>query len=114
MIHIGVDLHRRFGYMTALDASGQVLHHGRVGNDATSLRGYFGRWSEPAAVAVEACAFWPAFVDTVEPLVERAGLADGCRASVQDLAGEVSRSPQPAGGPGVARCCRADLTRPPG
>lgn len=71
MIYVGVDLHRRFCYMTAQDANGRVLHQGRVANEATSLSGYLRRWSEPVEVAVEACGFWPAFVDTVEPLVER-------------------------------------------
>ncbi len=78
MIYIGVDLHLRFCYMTALDASGTVLRHGRVGNDADSLRGYFEVWKRSsreeekhAQVAVEACGFWAAFVERVEPLVER-------------------------------------------
>jgi len=78
MIYIGVDLHLRFCYMTALDASGTLLQHGRVGNDPDSLRGYFGRWQRSSKeeeqavwVAVEACGFWAAFVERVEPLVER-------------------------------------------
>jgi transposase len=77
MIYIGVDLHLRFCYMTAVDASGTVLQHGRVGNDPDSLRGYFrglkrsSKKEEEAAVAVEACGFWAAFVELVEPLLER-------------------------------------------
>ena len=78
MIYIGVDLHLRFCYMTALDASGTVLQHGRVGNDPDSLRGYFGALKRSCKeeekvvwVAVEACGFWAAFVELVEPLVER-------------------------------------------
>lgn len=78
MIYIGVDLHLRFCYMTALDASGRVLQQGRVGNDPDSLRGYFGgcqrsskEEEKVAWVAVEACGFWAAFVELVEPLVER-------------------------------------------
>jgi transposase len=63
--------------MTALDASGTVLQHGRVGNDPDSLRGYFGslkrsyKEEEGMTVAVEACGFWAAFVELVDPLVER-------------------------------------------
>lgn len=71
MIYIGVDLHKRFCYMTAMDASGPVLDQRKVTNDADSLREYLGRWSEPLALAVESCSFWPAFAETVEPLVER-------------------------------------------
>ena len=71
MIYIGVDLHKRFCYMTAMDATGQILHQGKVANEASSLQGYLRRWSEPLQVAVESCSFWPAFAETVEPLVER-------------------------------------------
>jgi transposase len=77
MIYIGVDLHLRFCYMTALDASGTRLQHGRVANDGMSLRQYFTGWKsssekeEEMVVAVEACGFWAAFVEQVEPLVAR-------------------------------------------
>jgi transposase len=71
MIYIGVDLHKQFCYMTAMDATGQVLDQRKVANESTSLRGYLERWSEPLALAVEACSFWPAFAETVEPLVQR-------------------------------------------
>jgi transposase len=71
MIYIGVDLHRRFCYMTAMDATGQILNQQTVANDAASLRGYVERWSEPLALAVEACSFWPAFAEAVEARVER-------------------------------------------
>lgn len=46
-----------------------------MGNNASSLRGYFQRWGEPVQVAVEACGFWPAFVEVVRPVVERVVLA---------------------------------------
>jgi len=57
--------------MTALDAGGKTLHSGPVANQPLTLEVYFRRWSEPVEVAVEASGFWPAFVDTVEPLVAR-------------------------------------------
>lgn len=57
--------------MTALDASGTLRERKRVASDPASLQGYFGQWSEPVEVAVEACSFWRAFVDTVQPLVKR-------------------------------------------
>lgn len=71
MVYIGVDLHLRFCYMTALDATGRVLQQGRLANDRLTLRTYFQRWPEPVQVAVEACGFWSAFADTVQPLVQR-------------------------------------------
>jgi transposase len=42
-----------------------------VANDAASLQGYFARWAEPVEVAVEACSFWPAFVDAIQSRVAR-------------------------------------------
>ncbi|MFZ0884103.1 MAG: IS110 family transposase [Candidatus Acidiferrales bacterium] len=77
MIYVGVDLHLRFCYMTVLDASGRTLQQGRVPNEDDDLRLFFkglkgpGEQEEPTLVAVEACGFWCAFVDVVEPLVER-------------------------------------------
>src|SRR5713101_2807608 len=84
MIYIGVDLHLRFCYMTALDASGALLRRGPVANDGDSLRGYFTAVKESfkkeeVNVAVEACGFWSAFVDCVEPLVDRVVLVHPAR-----------------------------------
>lgn len=76
MIYIGVDLHLRFCYMTTVDASGSILGQGRVANDPQSLQAFFTAWKSPGKeeekilVAVEACGFWPAFSEIVEPLVE--------------------------------------------
>jgi transposase len=66
MIHLGVDLHRTFCYVTALDASGSVLHQGRINNQREALQAYVRRWPQPVRVVFEACSFWPAFVDAVE------------------------------------------------
>lgn len=76
MIYVGVDLHLRLCFMTVLDARGAILRQGRVPNEADSLRLFFTRLNRPGEkeeilVAVEACGFWCAFVDTVEPLVQR-------------------------------------------
>ena len=72
MIHVGVDLHQRFCYMTALGARGKLLQAGPVDNEAGALRRYFRQFgSRPVQVAVEACGFWPGFRELVEPEVER-------------------------------------------
>lgn len=70
MIHVGADLHQRFCYMTALDASGRKLNAGAVPNRAEALRTYFGQFRGPVQVAVEACSFWPAFREAVSEQVE--------------------------------------------
>ena len=72
MIHVGVDLHQRFCYMTALEARGQIREAGAVANEKGALRRWFRRFrSERVEVAVEACGFWPAFREVVEPEVAR-------------------------------------------
>jgi hypothetical protein len=38
MIYIGVDLHLRFCYMTALDARGTIQQHGRVARTALARK----------------------------------------------------------------------------
>ena len=76
MIYVGVDLHLRLCSMTVLDASGRILQQRFVPNLPESLQTFFQTWKSPGteekvSVAVEACGFWPAFVEVVEPLVER-------------------------------------------
>jgi transposase len=66
MIHIGVDLHRTFCYVTALDANGKVLHQGRINNEREAIRRYLSGWNEGLRMVFEACSFWPAFVEAVE------------------------------------------------
>jgi len=72
MIHVGVDLHQRFCYMTALEARGKIIHSGTVENEKAALRRYFRQFGRrEVQVAVEACGFWPGFREVVEPEVER-------------------------------------------
>lgn len=72
MIHVGVDLHQRFCYMTAIDARGKRVQAGPVTNEKAALRKYFRQFDgRRVQVAVEACGFWPAFREVVEPEVER-------------------------------------------
>ena len=72
MIHLGVDLHQRFCYMTALDARGKILQAGQVTNEKGALREYSGsiaggrcRWGWRPADS------WPGFREVVEPEVKR-------------------------------------------
>jgi len=66
MIHLGVDLHRTFCYVTALDANGKVLHQGKINNERVTIERYLAGWQEPLRAVFEACSFWPAFVEAVE------------------------------------------------
>jgi transposase len=72
MIHVGVDLHQRFCYMTAVEARGKIMQAGPVTNEKLALRKYFRQFrGQEVQVAVEACGFWPAFREVVEPEVTR-------------------------------------------
>jgi transposase len=58
--------------MTALNTRGKVIGAGPVSNDRPGLRRYFRQFRGQAVeVAVEACGFWPAFREVVEPEVRR-------------------------------------------
>jgi transposase len=58
--------------MTALEARGKILQAGTVTNEKLALRRYFRQFrGKEVQVAVEACGFWPAFREVVEPEVKR-------------------------------------------
>jgi transposase len=58
--------------MTALEARGKIVQSGPVTNERLALRKYFRQFrGQEVQVAVEACGFWPAFREVVEPEVRR-------------------------------------------
>lgn len=69
--HIGVDLHQRFCYLTAVDASGRQLKQGQVANDGAALRAWLRQVPAPRQVVMEASGFWPAFARAVGPEADR-------------------------------------------
>ena len=69
--HVGVDVHQRFCYLTAMNASGKVVRQGQVVNEAAALRAWLGSLACPRQVVVEASGFWPAFARSVAPEFER-------------------------------------------
>ncbi|HEY3627592.1 MAG TPA: IS110 family transposase [Terracidiphilus sp.] len=69
--HVGVDLHQRFCYLTALNASGEVVRQGQVVNEGWALRSWLGSLAGPRQVVVEASGFWPSFARSVAAEVER-------------------------------------------
>jgi transposase len=71
MTHVGVDLHQRFCYLTAVDASGRQYKQGQVVNEGAALRAWLRQLPGPRQVVVEASGFWPAFVRAVEPEAEK-------------------------------------------
>lgn len=69
--HVGVDLHQRFCYLTAVDASGNMRKQGQVANDGAALRAWLHPLPGPRQVVVEASGFWPAFARAVGAESER-------------------------------------------
>ncbi|MDR3773914.1 MAG: transposase, partial [Terracidiphilus sp.] len=69
--HVGVDLHQRFCYLTAVNASGKVFKQGQVVNEGAALRAWLRQLPGPRQVVVEASGFWPEFARAVAPENER-------------------------------------------
>jgi len=69
--HVGVDLHQRFCYLTAVDASGKTLRQSQVVNQGAALRAWLRQVPSPRQVVVEASGFWPAFARAVGPETEK-------------------------------------------
>ena len=69
--HVGVDLHQRFCYLTAVDASGKTVKQSQVINDGAALRAWLRQVPSPRQVVVEASGFWPAFARAVQPEAQR-------------------------------------------
>ena len=71
MIHVGVDLHQRFCYLTAVDASGKLIAQRSMVNEAVGLQNWLRALPGRSQVVVEACGFWPAFARAVAPVAAR-------------------------------------------
>ncbi len=69
--HVGVDLHQRFCYLTAVDASGKTLKQSQVVNEGAALRAWLRQLPGERQVVMEASGFWPAFARAVKPETER-------------------------------------------
>ena len=59
--HVGVDLHQRFCYLTAMNASGRICRQGQVVNEGGALQAWLRELPRPRQLVVEASGFWPAF-----------------------------------------------------
>lgn len=79
MIHVGVDLHQRFCYVTVVEASGKILQQRSLANEGAVLRQWARSLPGAAQVVVEACSFWPAFQKNLAGEVERMVLVHPAR-----------------------------------
>ena len=79
MIHVGVDLHQRFCYVTVMDARGKIIQQRAVGNEGEELRRWARSLPGPAQLVMEACSFWPAFQKNLSGEVEKMVLVHPAR-----------------------------------
>jgi len=73
MLYCGVDLHKKFSYITTMDKEGKYKEQKKVIND--ELPHYFDSLSEDTKVAVEATSNWYNFYELIEDKVSSVDLA---------------------------------------
>ena len=75
--YIGVDYHRGFSYMTAMDERGKVCARGRVANDREAVTRFLKRADQGGcgAAVLEATRNWTVMYDLLEELVGEVHLA---------------------------------------
>ncbi|MFQ5910994.1 MAG: transposase, partial [Thermoplasmata archaeon] len=67
MVHVGVDLHKRYAHVAVIEESGE-LREFTVSTEAEMGQEAFDAIGRPAYVAVEATASWYWFVDLLQRL----------------------------------------------
>ena len=69
MNYVGVDIHKKYSVLCALDESGRKLREGRVeGNAASGFAQFFAGLDGPSKAVVEACWNWGLIHDELEEL----------------------------------------------
>ena len=69
MNYVGVDIHKKYSVLCALDESGRKLREGRVeGNAANGFAQFFAGLNGPSKAVVEACWNWGLIHDELEEL----------------------------------------------
>src|SRR5437773_11253368 len=69
MNYVGVDIHKKYSVLCALDESGRKLREGRVeGNSARGFAQFFAGLEGPSKAVVEACWNWGLIHDELEEL----------------------------------------------
>jgi transposase len=76
-MYIGVDYHRGYSYMTAMDETGKICARGRVANDREGVTEFLNRANHggQAAAVLEATRNWMVMYDLLEELVGEVHLA---------------------------------------
>jgi len=68
MLYLGVDIHKKHGWVTVLDEEGHELEQRKLSMDRSTLLEYFSKIAKPANLAVEATFNWYYFLNVVESI----------------------------------------------
>jgi transposase len=82
MNYVGIDIHKRYSVLVAVDERGRELKRGRVtGNTAFGFAQFFGGLEGPSKVVLEACWNWGRIYDLLQEIdaVEQVVLAHPCK-----------------------------------
>ena len=75
MNYIGVDLHKKYSYVTRMTQEGEILDHGRVEHNPESLSTFVQSINRDDSIAVEATCNWYYFYELVENQTPNISLA---------------------------------------
>lgn len=68
MLYAGLDLHKRYCYITTIDEKGKIIGNNKLPNDRAVLRAFFGALGQRAEVAMEATGNWYWMYEVLEVL----------------------------------------------
>ena len=74
-MYIGVDLHKKYSYVTRMTQEGEITFQGRVEHEPDSLRDFAESISEDDNIAVEATGNWYYFYELIEGQTPNVSLA---------------------------------------
>lgn len=83
MIYAGIDVHKKFSFITAMNEKGKIINqtkimHGKQISQAP-WNDFVKQFREPISLAIEATGMWAPVHDALEPLVEEIKLAHPLR-----------------------------------
>jgi transposase len=70
MNYVGIDYHKKYSYVTAIDEEGRVIRSKRLENKPASFQDFFKRLEGPSETVLEASRTWGVMYDLLEELEE--------------------------------------------
>jgi hypothetical protein len=66
MLHVGVDFHKNYSFITEMDTDGVVKSQQKIDNDRTILKGYLSKLPSDTKIVLEATCNWYYFYELAE------------------------------------------------